>query len=113
MVKNSNGAPQPPYPWSGQGGPAGGQGSSLGLLRGVGDALVQGRGSQEQDVAFALLGLPELAVGAMETVQNSQHAKVLIEPAAWEEQGNQGRKSSTTHVYTHTHTPKLIYTYSI
>jgi hypothetical protein len=53
---------------------------SLELLGSVWDALGQRGEAGEQGVALVLLGLPELAVGAVESVQHTQNPKVLVEP---------------------------------
>lgn len=54
--------------------------SSLALLLCVRDALVQRGEAGEQGVALVLLGLTELAVCAVEPVQDAENAKTLIEP---------------------------------
>lgn len=54
--------------------------SSLALLLCVRDALVQRGEAGEQAVALVLLGLTELAVCAVEPVQDAENAKTLIEP---------------------------------
>lgn len=54
--------------------------SSLALLLCVRDALVQRGEAGEQSVALVLFGLTELAVCAVEPVQDAENAKTLIEP---------------------------------
>ena len=56
----------------------------------VWDALCQRGEAGEQAVALVLLGLPELAVGAVESVQHAQNPIVLVEP----EEEHQGMRPS-------------------
>lgn len=52
---------------------------SLRLLGFIGDALTQWGKAGEQGVPLVLLGLPELAVCAVEPVQHTKHPETLVE----------------------------------
>lgn len=60
-------------------------GFSPAFLENVGDAFGEGSEAGEQRVALVLLGLPELGIGAMEPVQDTQHSETLVEPATRQE----------------------------
>lgn len=63
-------------------GPAewGGRRSSPALLGGFGDAVGERGQAGEQGVPLVLLRLPEPGVGAVQPVQNAEHAEALVEP---------------------------------
>lgn len=56
-------------------------GLSQALLGNVGNTFGEGSEAGEQRVALVLLGLPELGIGAVESVQDAQHTETLVEPA--------------------------------
>lgn len=60
-------------------------GLSQALLGNVGNTFSEGSEAGEQRVALVLLGLPELGIGAVESVQDAQHTETLVEPATRKE----------------------------